>query len=102
MTAYAASKPGYQAGLFVIAQKACKGLNMLILGLHLILNAMQAEYSDWLSLVGMRVIIHKSSDTVFPDSNGYDLPPGYDTSFSVRKVNQLTKRINLILNFYGS
>jgi len=63
------------------------------------LNASQGEYTDWLNVVGMKIIIHQPDDTVFPDTNGYGLSPGYDTSFSLHKVSIMKQKLmNLSLN----
>lgn len=52
----------------------------------MILDAMQGEYPDWLTAVGMKIVIHNANDTIFPDSMGYAITPGYQTVLSVKKV----------------
>jgi len=50
---------------------------------------MQAEYEDWTTVAGLQVITHEPRDSVFPNTNGYGVSTGYDTSFSFRKGSRL-------------
>lgn len=89
MSGYLAAKPGYHAGKYQL-KNICINIYLkpqAFLWLHLKLNYSQGEYADWLNIVGMRIIIHEADETIFPDINGYNLPPGYDVAFSLRKVN---------------
>ncbi len=72
----------------LISQSQCFN-DIFVLCFQLMLNAMQAEYEDWTTVAGLQVITHEPRDSVFPNTNGYGVSTGYDTSFSFRKGSRL-------------
>lgn len=56
------------------------------LGLRILLQAGQADYSCSSQNAGFRISFHENSLPVYPDSEGYNIPPGTSSAITLAQV----------------
>lgn len=58
----------------------------LSLGLSVAYFVSEQEYLDFIQNAGVRVVVHRQNETVFPDASGFNIPSGYQSTISLTEV----------------